>query len=120
MHGLTHWDLLEAPHWPDVHTRVQGILSAASVIVAYNADFDKGVLHNTCCEYGLPSVVAATQDRWHCAMEWYAQWWGDWSEYHGSYRWQPLGGGHRAREDCLTVLARLRTMAGPATPSLPC
>jgi DNA polymerase III epsilon subunit-like protein len=114
VHGLTHLDLLEALPWPHLYEQVRAILTGASVIVAYNADFDQAVLDRTCTQYGLPLLSEATRDRWACAMQWYAQWWGEWSDYHGEYRWQPLGGGHRAHEDCLAVLERLRTMAGGA------
>ncbi|MEM9213909.1 MAG: hypothetical protein AAGD25_06135 [Cyanobacteria bacterium P01_F01_bin.150] len=44
-------------------------------------------------------------------MAWYAQWFGDWSRHRQSYRWQKLGGGHRALDDCQTTLKRLVTMA---------
>ncbi|MFJ8855173.1 exonuclease domain-containing protein [Streptomyces sp. NPDC102437] len=40
----------------------------------------------------------------------YSNWVGDWSEYHGNNRWQPLGGGHRAADDCRAVLDCLRAM----------
>jgi hypothetical protein len=45
-------------------------------------------------------------------MRWYAQWLNDWSDDHDDYRWYPLGGEHRAREDCRAMLEWLRTMAG--------
>ncbi len=41
----------------------------------------------------------------------YSDWVGDWSEYHGNNRWQPLHGGHRAAGDCRAVLDCLRAMA---------
>ncbi|MFH8350234.1 exonuclease domain-containing protein [Streptomyces sp. NPDC018045] len=41
----------------------------------------------------------------------YSDWVGEWSEYHGNNRWQPLNGGHRAAGDCHAVLACLRAMA---------
>jgi hypothetical protein len=31
--------------------------------------------------------------------------------YHQSYKWQPLGGGHSALDDCRAALATLREMA---------
>ncbi|MFF1700060.1 exonuclease domain-containing protein [Streptomyces sp. NPDC058257] len=40
----------------------------------------------------------------------YSDWVGDWSEYHGNNRWQPLNGGHRAAGDCRAVLDCLRSM----------
>jgi hypothetical protein len=40
----------------------------------------------------------------------YSDWVGDYSEYHGNNRWQPLNGGHRAAGDCRAVLDCLRSM----------
>ncbi|WP_018569642.1 3'-5' exonuclease [Streptomyces sp. PsTaAH-124] len=40
----------------------------------------------------------------------FSDWVGDWSEYHGNNRWQPLNGGHRAAGDCRAVLDCLRQM----------
>ncbi|MGO4417292.1 exonuclease domain-containing protein [Streptomyces sp. MCAF7] len=40
----------------------------------------------------------------------YSDWVGDWSDYHGNNRWQPLQGGHRAAGDCRAVLDCLRAM----------
>ena len=48
-----------------------------------------------------------------CAMEQWAIWCGNWSEYHGNYKWQKLGGGHRALDDCRACLALLHQMAAP-------
>jgi DNA polymerase-3 subunit epsilon len=44
-------------------------------------------------------------------MEWHAQWAGDGSDYHESYRYHPLCGGHRALEDCLAALDRIKRIA---------
>ncbi|MEU7230025.1 3'-5' exonuclease [Streptomyces chrestomyceticus] len=44
----------------------------------------------------------------------YSDWVGEYSEYHGNNRWQPLNGGHRAAEDCHAVLGCLRAMADSA------
>ncbi|MFL0028488.1 exonuclease domain-containing protein [Streptomyces sp. NBUL23] len=40
----------------------------------------------------------------------FSDWVGDWSDYHGNNRWQPLNGGHRAAGDCRAVLDCLRSM----------
>lgn len=40
----------------------------------------------------------------------YSDWVGDYSEYWGNNRWQPLNGGHRAAGDCHAVLDCLRAM----------
>lgn len=49
--------------------------------------------------------------RWECAMHEFARWYGAWHSYWQSYTWQPLGGGHSAAGDCVTVVERLREMA---------
>lgn len=113
VHGLTRLDLQDAPTFVHIYAQVGALLTPATRIVAYNAGFDMAALHRTCTQYGLASLRDQTEARWACAMVWYAQWFGEWSAHHGDYRFQPLGGGHRAREDCEAVLRRLRAMAGP-------
>lgn len=56
------------------------------------------------------------------AMEKYAQFVGEWSDYYEAYHWQPLGGSHAALGDCQAVLDILHEMAAffalaPATAS---
>lgn len=51
---------------------------------------------------------------WECAMIEYATFVGDWHDYYRNYRYQPLGGGHRATGDCRACLQVLQHMA--ATP----
>jgi DNA polymerase III epsilon subunit-like protein len=112
VHGLTMVEVADAPTFAQLAGQVAALLARASRIVAWNSAFDYFTLQRTCALAQVEDFAQATATRWTCAMEWYAQWWGEWSEYHGDYRWQPLGGGHRAREDCLVVLARLRAMTG--------
>jgi hypothetical protein len=50
-------------------------------------------------------------ERWQCAMNRYAAWYGAWHEYWGNYTWQPLGGPHGAAGDCDAVIDRLGAMA---------
>lgn len=51
---------------------------------------------------------------WQCAMLEYSTFVGDWHDYYRNYRYQPLGGGHRAVGDCRACLEVLQRMA--ATP----
>ncbi len=56
---------------------------------------------------------------WEDVMGPYSDWVGEWSEYHGNYRWQRLNGGHRALGDCLAVVDRIEEMkprGGTAVP----
>jgi DNA polymerase-3 subunit epsilon len=111
IHGIADADVVGAPAWSEIHERVGELLRAASQIVIYNADFDRAMLRQTQKRYGLPGFEVE-DDKYTCAMEWYAAYCGQWSDYHGSYRWQPLwGGDHRALGDCLATLNRMRAMA---------
>lgn len=54
------------------------------------------------------------QINWECAMLEYSTYIGDWHDYYQDYRYQALGGGHRAVGDCRACLEVIRRMA--ATP----
>lgn len=109
VHGITAQDVAGAPTWPEVDPQVSQLLSEASRIITYGADFDSSMVDQTRARWGLPHLSGM---KWHCAMHAYAQFIGDWSWYHRSYRWYPLGGGHRALGDCLACLERIKRMAG--------
>ena len=47
----------------------------------------------------------------NCAMLMYAEYCGEWSSYHNSFKWQPLNGGHTALDDCLATLKLIQEMA---------
>ena len=46
VHGLTRADLRrqKAPAWPEVHDDLVRVLTAAKIVIAYNADFDSRLL----------------------------------------------------------------------------
>lgn len=70
-----------------------------------------------------PEKPELDDSRVMCAMEAYAAYYGDWSEYHESFKWvslidaadncgyEPQGAAHRALTDCLMTLAVMRAMA---------
>ncbi len=107
VHGISAEMLVNEPRFTEYAPDVLDLLANAGLVLIYNAAFDLGRLRHTCRLHGvdMPKINAA------CVMEWYAQWCGEWSEYHGSYRWQSLGGGHDALGDCLAALACLKEMA---------
>jgi hypothetical protein len=77
------------------------------MLVAYNADFDRERLAQSARRSQLQEL---TQE-WACAMEAYAAFCGNWSEYHGTYTWIPLHSNHRAVGDARAALACVREMA---------
>lgn len=111
IHGITDADVANAPTFADIHQELSD-LAQNRLIVIYNADYDTRMIRQSARAAGLepgngPDIRA------DCAMLWYAQWFGDWNDYHGDYRWQKLrGGNHRALGDCLATLALIKKMAG--------
>lgn len=118
VHGISEDDLVEAQPFQRIYARLSAML-AGQLVVAYNADFDRRMLDQTCQRYGLPLLRAA---RWDCAMKNYAQYYGQ-RNGRGNYRWQKLtdacvqqgitiGRAHTAAADCLMTYQLIRKMAG--------
>ena len=87
-------------------------------VLAYNADFDRRLLEQTCAKYGLPPLEVT---EWDCVMERYTSFWGERSKA-GHYKPQSLStactqqgidvhGHHEAVKDCQLVLALIKAMA---------
>lgn len=111
VHGLTAAQVAAAPVWPDIHYRVGEILRAASCVVVYNVEFDLRLLRQTRDLYGLPPV-GPEQRRYHCAMQHYARFMGQWNRSRNDFRLLPLpGGNHRALGDCQATRTLLKRMA---------
>jgi len=107
LHGLTDEILATAPTLPNVWAHLQEALQGRTWLIAYNAAFDQARLKQSARRSNLPAL----SQEWQCAMERYASYCGNWSEYHHSYTWVPLDGGHRAIEDARAALSCLREMA---------
>ena len=91
-------------------------------VVIYNASFDLKLLQQSARPYGIwlsfpisdrdGCLVFTNGGNIHCAMHWYSQWIGEWNDYYGNYKWQPLpGGDHTALGDCLATLEVIKRMA---------
>lgn len=121
-HGIADDDVRDAPSFSEILPRLTEVLAGRRCLI-YNKWFDRGRLrweltrHHRQAGHGNPAEAAA---EWLDAlvledvMEPYSDWVGEWSEYHGNYRWQPLGGPHRALGDCDEVLVVLASMAQAA------
>lgn len=108
IHGITDEMVKDAPTFGDLLPRLEQILRGREVVV-YNVEFDEGKLERSAvangCAFGednpawwlaYPTGEETGEGRkvyhrpWHCAMELYAQFYGDWNSWHGNYRWQRL------------------------------
>ncbi len=109
VHGITAATVAGAPGFSWVWPQQLREQLLGRTVVVYNASYDRNLLKQVCKRHGfdLPADID-----WQCAMEWYAQFVGEWSEYHGSYRWQKLPrSAHTAIDDCRACLALIRHMA---------
>lgn len=91
-------------------------------LVIYNADFELRLIKQSMRAHGI-QLAFPTSDRRgcriftnggsiHCAMQWYSQWTGDWSDRHGNYKWQKLpGADHSVLGDCKAILEVIKKMA---------
>ncbi|WP_052672458.1 3'-5' exonuclease [Aliterella atlantica] len=109
IHGISDEMVKDALSFPEVFSQIHSILEGKQVLI-YNVSFDICVLSYCRKLHGLEPPLGLNV-RSECIMEWYSQWCGDWSQYWKNYRWQPLGGGHRALEDCKAALERIQEMA---------
>ncbi|MBI5409610.1 MAG: 3'-5' exonuclease [Nitrospirae bacterium] len=111
VHGITYDNLYNAPHYKDIYSVIQEIITDKNII-AYNADYDRRLLKQTAYQEGAP-ILKAT---WHCAMLQYARFKGQWNEKRQNYLYQKLpAGDHSAIGDCKAILKLIKEMAN-ATP----
>lgn len=126
IHGITDAMVADAPGWYGVAALVEAAIRGRDLVV-YNAVYDRRMMHQSCERAGMDKVEWRDVARWHCAMERYARFWGDWNDWHQSYRWQtltnacaqqnipePEAKAHSALGDCLRTLALLKVMAAAA------
>ncbi|GAA2836644.1 3'-5' exonuclease [Kitasatospora aburaviensis] len=132
IHGITDTDVASAPAFADVLDRLTVLLAGKRCLI-YNDVYDIGRLQHELTLHYLDlaardadapeerrlAVALEQAERWLAGVRFedvmipYSNWVGDYSEYHGGNRWQPLGGGHRAAGDCRAVLDCLRAMGRP-------
>ena len=120
IHGITNDDVASAPGWATVQPMVVNLITGRDVIV-YNAVYDRSMLHLSDEAAGVPRTDYRLLADWACAMEWYAEIYGSWNDYHRSYRWQSLSNAmaqqdlpiieaHRALGDVKMTLSLIRKL----------
>jgi DNA polymerase III epsilon subunit-like protein len=109
VHQITDEMLEAAPTFPEVFPKIVDAI-AGKLVVIYNSSFDLGKLQHCADIHNLelPKFRAS------CAMNWYAQYYGDWHDYWENYTWKKLpGGSHRALGDARACYDLVKRMAQP-------
>lgn len=136
IHGVTDEMVADAPTFDQVYPRIAAALGGRRWVI-YNANYDMPRLRYECERYGLPQI-APLQTRhtsnlyswWYswdsaesyCAMEMFAEYFGDFNDYFESYTWQKLTTAakhfgirvkhaHNALHDAITTYHVIRHMA---------
>lgn len=130
VHGIRDKDVRNAPDWREVYRDFESLLKADGagnkVLTSYNREYDVRLAQQSSVAAGINMrrlPIRASAAKPSCIMELYAIWHGEWSGYHGSYKWKSLdvalksfglrfeGKAHRARSDTLGALDILKAMA---------
>lgn len=111
VHGIYDADVQNAPSFTEVFAAFRQVVSAQPFVVAYNDQFERGILRAVCQRH----MQSQPQLEWHCAMRTYMA-------YAGQNKFSKLGmaceregvqveNAHRALGDCAMTLHLLRRMA---------
>lgn len=123
LHHITNQMVAEAPGFDEIIVQFRRIVEDRLIII-YNAGFDTRMIQQTMAAHRLDPVMVPAVD---CAMLMYARFWGDWNNYHKSYRWHRLSAAarqcgldipsdlHRARADADLCRQVVEYVAGSKT-----
>ncbi|MEL6601768.1 MAG: 3'-5' exonuclease [Cyanobacteria bacterium J06614_10] len=109
VHKIAPSMLKSAPTLSELRSQIEAMVDDKTIL-AYNTAFDGDMIRQS-LQLEYPEQVFERAS-WLCLMELCAEFCGEWSDYHKSYRWQPLyGGNHRALGDAKAALDRLKDVA---------
>ncbi len=121
VHGIHEEQLAAAPSFAEMWPVISGLLSGKTVVI-YNANFDIGKLWSSARPYNIEIPYDFIKDV--CAMDLFAQFYGEMHEYWGTYTWQRLnevavphlgivvpGQAHNAEHDALVTAMIIKRLA---------
>jgi DNA polymerase-3 subunit epsilon len=89
IYGITNDMVADSPSFALLVPSIRDALVGRNVVV-YNAVYDRKMLHQSAEAAGIEKTDWKVISNWWCAMEAFAEIYGDWNEYRQSYRWQKL------------------------------
>lgn len=137
IHGIRESDLVGSPTMIEVYHALvpevftPAVRSGGVTFLTWGADFDNRMIHQslTCRPQEFQPIQAANarygfeSAQWVCLLTAFAEWYGEWSDWHQSYRRQSLATAcsffgikqpqsHRAEADCRSTYDVLQAMLG--------
>lgn len=120
IHGIDDDMVKDAPTWIDIAPQIKQILDG-QLLVVYNAIYDRSFMHQTQELHNLPKIEWSEICSWQCAMNAYAEFYGEKHPYYGTYVWKKLSfaaancgvevkNAHSALGDCLMALGVTKHM----------
>ncbi len=122
IHGIKDSDVFGAPGFSELWPKLREILRRR-VVVIYNREYDERMmLQSATADVARDMLEGDWKGEVCCAMLRYAEFYGDWNDYHGNYRWQKLtdaarrcgistDGAHGAEADALMTWGVVKCMA---------
>ncbi|UKD50806.1 3'-5' exonuclease (plasmid) [Amycolatopsis sp. FU40] len=107
VHGISDSEVTGpgVPDWPTVYKRLLRV-TKDRIVLAYNADYDRGVITADCHRHGISRTRLADRSHWADVMV-------PRSDHARSRRWLRNGGGHRALGDVQQTRQHLLRMTAP-------
>ena len=110
VHCITSEMVKDSPTFPEVLPQLLEVVRG-KLLVVYNLQYDLRLLIQSALAHNHRWQLLEVENT-DCAMLRYAEWFGEWNDYHGSFRWQKLqGGDHSAIGDCFATLDVIKKMA---------
>lgn len=114
IHGITPDFIRDKPYFNKFRDKLSSILCNAEEIIIYNVNFELGFLDKYGVEYKKEGIEYKIP-RFFCMMEAFAEVYGDFNIYYGSYTWKSLevccnyygyrnNNAHNGLEDCKATL----------------
>lgn len=121
IHGITNETVEHANTWESVGHILAAVIRDMDVLV-YNAKFDRHMMYSSDEHWSIQRQPWREIANWHCVMESFAEYYGEFNPRYGSYTWKPLKFAaeqcgfegtdyHRAAFDCIMTLAVVNFLA---------
>ena len=89
IHGISNSDVAHAPSFVDILPQLADVLNGRFLLI-HNASYDLRILEQSARLHDQDLYCHINYEDFYCAMELYAQFYGEWNDYHENYRWQKL------------------------------